>query len=71
MPLFFKGGRAAHATRWLFGSATECRSYMGYSAGASAAGSRSYTASSSQGLLLMGEICALTASTRLPIVKFA
>jgi pyruvate ferredoxin oxidoreductase alpha subunit len=36
--------------------------------GAAAAGARTITATSSQGLLLMAEICAITASTRLPIV---
>lgn len=36
--------------------------------GAAAAGARTVTATSSQGLLLMAEICAITASTRLPIV---
>lgn len=36
--------------------------------GAAAAGARTITATSSQGLLLMAEICAITASTRLPVV---
>jgi len=36
--------------------------------GSAAAGARTFTATSSQGLLLMAEICALTASTRLPVV---
>jgi pyruvate ferredoxin oxidoreductase alpha subunit len=36
--------------------------------GAAAAGARTVTATSSQGLLLMAEICAITASTRLPVV---
>ena len=36
--------------------------------GAAAAGARTVTATSSQGLLLMAEICAITAGTRLPIV---
>jgi len=36
--------------------------------GSAAAGARTVTATSSQGLLLMAEICALTASTRLPVV---
>jgi len=36
--------------------------------GAAAAGARTITATSSQGLLLMAEICAISASTRLPIV---
>jgi len=36
--------------------------------GAAAAGARTVTATSSQGLLLMAEICAITAATRLPIV---
>jgi len=36
--------------------------------GSAAAGARTITATSSQGLLLMAEICALTASTRLPVV---
>jgi len=36
--------------------------------GAAASGARAITATSSQGLLLMAEICALTASTRLPVV---
>ena len=36
--------------------------------GSAAAGARTVTATSSQGLLLMAEICAITASTRLPVV---
>ena len=36
--------------------------------GAAASGARTVTATSSQGLLLMAEICAISASTRLPIV---
>ena len=36
--------------------------------GSAAAGARTITATSSQGLLLMAEICAITASTRLPVV---
>jgi pyruvate ferredoxin oxidoreductase alpha subunit len=36
--------------------------------GAAAAGARTVTATSSQGLLLMAEICAITAATRLPVV---
>jgi pyruvate ferredoxin oxidoreductase alpha subunit len=36
--------------------------------GAASAGARTITATSSQGLLLMAEICAITASTRLPVV---
>jgi pyruvate ferredoxin oxidoreductase alpha subunit len=36
--------------------------------GAAAAGARTVTATSSQGLLLMAEICAITAGTRLPVV---
>lgn len=36
--------------------------------GSAAAGARTVTATSSQGLLLMAEICAITAGTRLPIV---
>jgi len=36
--------------------------------GAAAAGARTITATSSQGLLLMAEICAITAATRLPVV---
>jgi len=36
--------------------------------GSAAAGARTVTATSSQGLLLMAEICAITAATRLPIV---
>jgi pyruvate ferredoxin oxidoreductase alpha subunit len=36
--------------------------------GAASAGARTVTATSSQGLLLMAEICAITAATRLPVV---
>jgi pyruvate ferredoxin oxidoreductase alpha subunit len=36
--------------------------------GSAAAGARTVTATSSQGLLLMAEICAITAGTRLPVV---
>lgn len=36
--------------------------------GSAAAGARTVTATASQGLLLMAEICAITASTRLPVV---
>lgn len=36
--------------------------------GSAAAGARTVTATSSQGLLLMAEICAITSGTRLPIV---
>ena len=36
--------------------------------GSAAAGARTVTATSSQGLLLMAEICAITAATRLPVV---
>jgi len=36
--------------------------------GAAASGARTVTATSSQGLMLMAEICAITASTRLPVV---
>jgi len=36
--------------------------------GAAASGARTITATSSQGLLLMAEICAITAATRLPVV---
>ena len=36
--------------------------------GSAAAGARTVTATSSQGLMLMSEICAITASTRLPVV---
>ena len=36
--------------------------------GSAAAGARTVTATSSQGLLLMAEICYITASTRLPVV---
>ncbi|MFO7870980.1 MAG: transketolase C-terminal domain-containing protein [Kiritimatiellia bacterium] len=36
--------------------------------GAAASGARTITATSSQGLMLMSEICAITSSTRLPIV---
>jgi pyruvate ferredoxin oxidoreductase alpha subunit len=36
--------------------------------GAAASGARTITATSSQGLLLMAEICAITAGTRLPVV---
>ena len=36
--------------------------------GSAAAGARTFTATSSQGLLLMAEICAITAATRLPVV---
>jgi len=36
--------------------------------GSAAAGARTITATSSQGLMLMAEICVLTASTRLPVV---
>jgi pyruvate ferredoxin oxidoreductase alpha subunit len=36
--------------------------------GSAAAGARTVTATSSQGLILMSEICAITASTRLPVV---
>ena len=36
--------------------------------GAAAAGARTVTATSSQGLLLMAEICAITAATRLPVI---
>ncbi len=36
--------------------------------GSAAAGARTVTATSSQGLMLMAEICVLTASTRLPVV---
>jgi len=36
--------------------------------GSAAAGARTVTATSSQGLLLMSEICAITSSTRLPVV---
>jgi len=36
--------------------------------GSASAGARTITATSSQGLLLMSEICAITASTRLPVV---
>jgi len=36
--------------------------------GSAAAGARTITATSSQGLLLMAEICYITASTRLPVV---
>jgi pyruvate ferredoxin oxidoreductase alpha subunit len=36
--------------------------------GSAAAGARTITATSSQGLLLMAEICAITAATRLPVV---
>ena len=36
--------------------------------GAAASGARTITATSSQGLMLMAEICVLTASTRLPVV---
>ena len=36
--------------------------------GSASAGARTITATSSQGLLLMAEICAITAGTRLPVV---
>ena len=36
--------------------------------GSAAAGARTITATSSQGLLLMAEICAITAATRLPVI---
>jgi pyruvate ferredoxin oxidoreductase alpha subunit len=36
--------------------------------GSAAAGARTVTATSSQGLLLMAEICAITSATRLPVV---
>ena len=36
--------------------------------GAASAGARTVTATSSQGLLLMAEICAITAATRLPVI---
>jgi len=36
--------------------------------GSAAAGARTVTATSSQGLMLMAEVCAITASTRLPVV---
>ncbi len=36
--------------------------------GSASAGARTITATSSQGLLLMAEICAITAATRLPVV---
>lgn len=36
--------------------------------GSASAGARTVTATSSQGLLLMAEICAITAATRLPVV---
>jgi len=39
--------------------------------GSAAAGARTITATSSQGLLLMAEICYITASTRLPVVNRA